>query len=123
MTKESYYSALTFIGDESGDISFSFPRGDSLIQHIPQQERQGAALILDEFDRSGKVINGLRRALRVRAIPGRFKRIVTRRSKSEPLVQVADLVAGATLRKFSKGQDEMLRMIKDKYRLLEQFSP
>ncbi len=92
-----------------------------LIRLIPEGQRSNASLILDEFDRSGKIINSLRRGLRTRAIPGRFKQITTRRSASEPLIQIADLVAGATLRKFSKNEGEMQAMLASKYKLLYEY--
>ncbi len=56
-----------------------------LLRLIPEEERQGSTLILDEYDRSGKTINALRRTMRLRSLAGRFKTIVTRRSLSESL--------------------------------------
>lgn len=94
-----------------------------LVRLIPEVERAGASLVLDEFDRSGKVINRLRRALRMRAVSGRFKHIAARRSVSEPLIQIADLVAGATLRRAAKGDGEMQAMIAGKYTLLYEYRP
>jgi hypothetical protein len=38
-----------------------------------------------------------------RDIPRHFKRVLVKRSRSEPLIQVADLVAGAILRRDTKG--------------------
>ena len=94
-----------------------------LIKLIPEAERKEALLILDEFDRSGKVVNGLKRALRVFAIPGRFKHITSRRSTSESLIQVADLVAGATLAKIARGRGEMQAIIARKYKLIHEYRP
>lgn len=70
-----------------------------LIQLIPSEKRDGAILILDEFGSAALVQTGLRRFMTLRDIPRHFKRVVVKRSRSEPLIQVADLVAGAILRR------------------------
>jgi hypothetical protein len=74
-----------------------------LLRKIPADKREGATLILDEFGSPSRVRNELRRVMAIRGIPRHFKRIQIRRSKSEPLIQVADLIAGAILRRDSKG--------------------
>ncbi len=93
-----------------------------LIRSISGNERGGSTLILDEFDRSGKAINNLRRNLRVHSITPRFKKVTTQRSKSEDLLQIADLVAGATYRKVFVGEEELYAKIAGKYRLLYEFN-
>lgn len=70
-----------------------------LMQLIPSAKREGATLILDEFGSASQVRTELRRFMKVRDIPRQFKRILIKRSKSESLIQVADLVAGAILRR------------------------
>ncbi len=74
-----------------------------LLQMVPEQKRNGATLILDEYGSPTRVRSELRRIMAIRDIPRQFKRIQIRRSWSEPLIQVADLVAGAILRRDSKG--------------------
>lgn len=74
-----------------------------LLQVVPDHERIGATLILDEYGSPARVRSELRRIMAIRAIPRQFRRIQIKRSKSEPRIQVADLVAGAVLRRDSKG--------------------
>lgn len=73
-----------------------------LISAIPAEKMQNATLILDEFGTTPNMRNELRRIMEARGIPRQFKRIVIRESKSESLIQVADLVAGAILRRDTK---------------------
>jgi hypothetical protein len=74
-----------------------------LIRLIPPARREGATLILDEFGSAAQVRRELRRFMTVRNIPRYFKRVLIKRSKSESLIQAADLVAGAILRRDAKG--------------------
>lgn len=73
-----------------------------LISAIPVEKMQNATLILDEFGSIPNTRNELRRIMDARGIPRQFKRIVIRESKSESLIQVADLLAGAILRRDTK---------------------
>jgi hypothetical protein len=75
-----------------------------LIRLIPADQREDATLILDEFGSATTQRTELRRFMDARGIPRHFKRIVVRRSRSESLIQVADLVAGAILRRDAKGE-------------------
>ncbi len=68
-------------------------------------------LILDEFGSPTQVHRELRRVMSIRNIPRQFKRIQIKRSRSESLIQVADLVAGAILRRDSKGDVEAYEYI------------
>lgn len=77
-----------------------------LIRLIPLAKREGATLILDEFGSATTQRTELRRFMVARNIPRSFKRILVRRSRSEPLIQVADLVAGAVLRRDAKADPE-----------------
>lgn len=70
-----------------------------LIRLIPPEKREGATLILDEFGSATQVRTELRRFMTLRNIPRHFKRVVVKRSRNELLIQVADLVAGAILRR------------------------
>lgn len=74
-----------------------------LLQKIPEEEREGATLILDEYGSATQLYTELNRFMKARNIPRHFKRIQIRRSRSEPLIQVADIVAGALLRRDSIG--------------------
>ena len=89
-----------------------------LIRAIPGDKRRGATLLLDEYDSAGKTLADLRRTMRARSISTGFKKITVRRSQSEDLVQVADMVAGATLRQFARNDDSYLRVIEEKVGLL-----
>ena len=81
---------------------------------IPADKREGDTLILDEFGSPAQVRTELRRFMTIRDIPRHFKRIQVRQSKSEPLIQVADLVAGAILRRDAKGQADAFDTIEKK---------
>jgi hypothetical protein len=84
------------------------------IRLIPEALREGSPLWLDEFDRSGKTIAELKRAFGRRGLRYRFRRIRAVRSHSEDLVQVADVVAGAILRHYSRGESEGYRHLANK---------
>lgn len=74
-----------------------------ILRVVPDDKRNCATLILNEYGSPGRVRSELRRIMAIRNIPRQFKRVQIKRSKSEPLIQVADLVAGAILRRDSKG--------------------
>lgn len=92
-----------------------------LLRAVPANERDGATLILDEFGSPASVRKQLRRVMIVRDIPRQFKRIQIKRSRSEPLIQVADLVAGAILRRDSRGDVDAYDSIADKLREVLEF--
>jgi hypothetical protein len=89
-----------------------------LIRAIPEDRKRGAILLLDEYDSSGKTLVGLGRMMKARGVRKGFKKIVARRSHSEDLIQVADMVAGAALRQFAKSDDSYLQAIEGKVDLL-----
>jgi len=91
------------------------------IRLIPEQEREGGVLLLDEFDRSGKTLAEVKRTLKLRHIRRGFKKIRACRSRSEDLVQIADLVAGAVLRHYAKGDDRAYRVFEPKIQVLLEF--
>jgi hypothetical protein len=70
-----------------------------LIQTIPESKRLNGSLILDEFGHPDKTKEELKRILKNRHIKHAFRRISMRRSQSEPLIQIADLIAGAIWRR------------------------
>lgn len=87
-----------------------------LIRLIPEDKREGATLILDEFGSAATQRTELRRFMAARSIPRSFKRILVKRSRSEPLIQVADLVAGAVLRRDAKADAEAYEYVTGKLR-------
>jgi hypothetical protein len=83
--------------------------------------REGARLWLDEFDRSGKVITELKRTFSERDLRYGFRHIRTVRSRSEGLVQVADVVAGTVLRAFERGEIEDYQRLAGKIMALVEY--
>jgi hypothetical protein len=92
-----------------------------LIVQVPLAEREGATLLLDEFDPRGKALLALKRALKRRQIRRGFRKMLNVRSRSEPLVQIADLVAGSILCHIAHGDVESLDYIRDRFRLIHRF--
>jgi len=92
-----------------------------LLQAIPEEQREGATLILDEFGGEPHLPLELRRFMKKRNIPRHFNRVLTKRSKSEPLIQVADLVAGSILRRDAQGESEAFEMIESKMRAVLEY--
>lgn len=88
-----------------------------LIRLIPWEKREGALLILDQFDPAGRALNELKRTLKRRSIRRGFAKMVNARSRSEVLVQVADLLAGAVLRSVTRGDTAAYEQIQDKIQL------
>jgi len=87
-----------------------------LIRLIPQDKREGATLILDEFGSAATQRTELRRFMMARSIPRSFKRILVKRSRSEPLIQVAPLMAGAVLRRDAKADAEAYEYVTGRLR-------
>ncbi len=85
------------------DDSFLFINGrefylyfvTELIRQIPSEYQYNATLILDESGGRENLATETRRVLRTRRIDRHFKKIIARDSAREPLIQLADLVAGA----------------------------
>jgi hypothetical protein len=93
-----------------------------LIRQIPAEKREGGTLILDEFGNPERTRDELKRIMRAREIKHGFGRISIRRSQSEPLIQVADLVAGAILRRDTHNQSGAFDMISGKVRKLVDYA-
>ncbi|MCZ2121083.1 MAG: DUF3800 domain-containing protein [Anaerolineales bacterium] len=85
-----------------------------LVDRIPLKVREKGTLILDEVGSANVALVKLKRMFKVRGIRHRFSRVFFRRSRSEDLIQVADLVAGAILRRDTKNDSEAIDYIKDK---------
>jgi hypothetical protein len=94
-----------------------------LIAQVPIAEREGAILLLDEFDPRGKALLALKRALKRRGMRRGFRKMLNVRSRSEPLVQIADLVAGTILRAVAQNEGENLSRLQHRIRLLYHFQP
>jgi hypothetical protein len=92
-----------------------------LIVQVPLEEREGATLLLDQFDPRGKALLALKRALKRRQVRRGFRKMLNVRSRSEPLVQIADLVAGSILRHMTHGDAESLDYIRDRLRMIHRF--
>lgn len=86
-----------------------------LLQSIPVEQREKATLILDEFGGEPELPLQFRRYMKRREIPRHFSRVLTKRSKSEPLIQVADLMAGAVLRRDTQNDSEAFDMVASKF--------
>lgn len=89
-----------------------------LIRQIPEEKRSGGTLILDEFGYPEQTRDELKRIMKARDIKHSFRRISVRRSQSESLIQVADLIAGAILRRDSRNQSEAYDAVEKKVRKL-----
>jgi len=91
-----------------------------VIRLIPEEKRLNATLILDEYGSPTKTKTELRRVLRARSVTPAFRQTRIARSHTEPLLQIADLVAGAIVRRDAKAQSEAFDVIAPKLkRLLE----
>ena len=89
-----------------------------LIKQIPAEKRFDGTLILDEFGFPDKTKDELKRILKDRNIKHGFRRISIRRSKSEPLIQLADLIAGAIWRRDTHNDTGAFELIEGKIRKL-----
>jgi hypothetical protein len=85
-----------------------------LIRQIPIEKKSGGTLIMDEFGSASLVRQELRRVMKARGISHGFQRIYIRRSRSELLIQAADLVAGAVLRLDAKKDSEAFDFVMEK---------
>jgi len=94
-----------------------------LISTIPDAKQQNATLILDEFSSTPNLRTELRRIMDARGIPRQFKRVLIRSSERESLIQVADLIAGAILRRDSKNDSDAYDLISRKIKRLSSYDP
>lgn len=93
-----------------------------LICQIPDQKRAGGTLILDEFGYPDQTKDELRRIMKARNINHKFSRISIRRSQSEPLIQIADLIAGAIWRRDTHNDSGAFDVIERKIRKLVEYA-
>ena len=94
-----------------------------LLGVIPSDLQKDATLILDEFGSTPDLRTELRRAMIKRHMPRLFKRVIVRSSHKESLIQVADLVAGAIMRRDSRNDSEAFNLISRKVKRLELYRP
>ena len=92
-----------------------------LIRQIPDQKREGGTLILDEFGYPDQTKDELKRIMKARNISHGFRRISIRRSKSESLIQIADLIAGAIWRRDTRNDTGAYEMIERKIKKLVEY--
>lgn len=93
-----------------------------LISRIPLHVREKGTLILDEVGSAEVALAKLKKMLKAHEIRHEFSRIFFRRSRSEDLIQVADLVAGAILRRDSKNDHEAFEYVKDKMQAVYEYN-
>lgn len=106
---------------ESLDIYTHFVT--ELLSIIPAELQKDATLILDEFGSTPDLRTELRRAMLKRHMPRLFKRVIIRPSNRESLIQVADLMAGAIMRRDTQNDSEAFDMISRKIKRLELYRP
>jgi hypothetical protein len=94
-----------------------------LLTIIPAELQKDATLILDEFGSTPDLRTELRRTMIKRHMPRLFRSVIVRRSDRESLIQVADLVAGAIMRRDSQNDSEAFDMISRKVKRLELYRP
>jgi len=94
-----------------------------LLGLIPSELQKDATLILDEFGSIPDLRTELRRAMVKRHMPRLFKRVIVRSSHRESLIQVADLVAGAIMRRDTQNDSDAFDMISRKIKRLELYRP
>jgi hypothetical protein len=104
-------------------LDFYFFFVTDLLQTIPPEYRKKATPVLDEFGGEPNLPLEFRRYLKRRNIPRHFSRVLTKRSKSEPLIQVADLVAGAVLRRDAHHDSETFDLIAPKLQGVMEYHP
>lgn len=92
-----------------------------LINQIPFERREEGTLILDEFGSAEQTRRALIHVMKTRHIQHGFRRISIRRSQSESLIQAADLVAGAILRRDAHNESEAFDMISRKIKKLIEY--
>lgn len=91
-----------------------------LLSTIPAPVLEKSALILDEFGSPTLIRSGLKKMLLLRGVSASFRRLTISRSRSEPLIQIADLVAGSILRRDTYNESGAYDLIVGKIRHLSE---
>jgi hypothetical protein len=94
-----------------------------LINRIPVEYRRKGTMILDEVGSANIALFKLKRTLKNHNVKHEFSRIFFCRSRSEDLIQAADLVAGAILRRDAKNDSEAFELIEDKLQFIFEYRP
>jgi len=94
-----------------------------LINRIPVEYRRKGTMILDEVGSANVALFKLKRTLKNHNVRHEFSRIFFRRSRSEDLIQVADLVAGAILRRDAKNDSQAFELIEAKLQFIFEYRP
>lgn len=89
-----------------------------LLGAIPSSILEKSTLILGEFGSPPEIRQGLKQMLRFHGISISFRRLTIVRSRSEPLIQIADLVAGSILRRDTHNEAGAYDLIAGKIRHL-----
>jgi hypothetical protein len=92
-----------------------------VLEMIPLNSQKNAVLILDEFGDPEEMIIRLRRYMKQRQIPKHFRKVIAKRSDSDDLIQIADLVSGAILRRDAKQESEAYDYIQKKIVNLKEY--
>lgn len=92
-----------------------------LIRQIPFERREEGTLILDKFGSAEQTRREFIHVMKTRHIQHGFRRISIRRSQSESLIQAADLVAGAILRRDAHNESEAFDRIFRKIKKLIEY--
>jgi len=92
-----------------------------LVNRIPVEYRRKGTLILDEVGSANAALDRLKRTWKVYSVKHEFSRILFRRSRSEDLIQVADLVGGAILRRDAKNDSEAFDKIENKMQAIFEY--
>lgn len=91
------------------------------VQLAPEGLREKAPLWLNEFDRADKTLSEFKLVAHQRGLRYGFRRIRAARSRSEALIQAADLVAGAVLRHYDRGDSEAFNRLTGKKNALVEY--
>ena len=93
-------------------LSFYVYFVSDLVTRISPDVLGDTYLILDRFGQHRETIKHFRQSVRKRGLV--LKRIVAKRSEGEPLIQLADMMAGALFRCYSTGDATYSNMVVDK---------
>ncbi len=94
-----------------------------LLELVPKNLLTDATLILDEFGSTPDLRTELRRTMVKRNMPKLFKKMIVRSSHKESLIQVADLVAGAIMRRDTQNDSDAFDMITRRIKRLDVYHP
>ena len=88
-----------------------------LLDRLPVGDLGKTTLVLDEFGPAQLTLRAVREQLRRLGLWGgkdrAIKRIAFRRSQSEDVIQVADMIGGAVYRRVTEGDETYFRLVKN----------